>query len=90
MTARRSALVIRALTFWFLLAAIASTAGVVRELWLVPRLGELAAHQVGTIVVTAAFLAAIAAFVRHFNLTPDEARWYGRRSRSWRCSTCWQ
>jgi hypothetical protein len=73
MTARGSSLVVPGVAFWFLLAAIASAAGVVRELWLVPRVGELAAHQAGTILVTAAFLAAIAAFVRHFRLTPDEA-----------------
>jgi hypothetical protein len=73
MTARSSTLVIPALAFWFLLAAIASTAGIVREVWLVPRLGELVAHQAGSVAVTAAFLALIAVFVRHFNLTPDQA-----------------
>jgi hypothetical protein len=73
MTARSSTLAIPALAFWLLLAAIASTAGIVREVWLVPRLGELVAHQAGSVAVTAAFLALIAVFVRHFNLTPDQA-----------------
>jgi hypothetical protein len=77
MTARSSVLVIPALAFWFLLAAIASTAGIVREVWLVPRVGELAAHQAGSVAVTAAFLALIAVFVRHFNLTPDQALMIG-------------
>jgi hypothetical protein len=71
-TARGSALVMPSVAFWFGLAAIAGVAGIARELWVVPRVGELAAHQTGTVAVTAAFLAVIAAFVRHFNITPDE------------------
>jgi hypothetical protein len=73
MTPRSKTLVMPTVAFWFLLAAIASAAGVVRERWLVAQVGELAAHQAGTVAVSAAFLAAIAGFVRHFHLTPDEA-----------------
>lgn len=73
MTERSSALVMPSAAFWILLAAIATVAGIVRELWLVPRLGELGAHQAGTVAVTTAFLAVITAFVRRFRITPDEA-----------------
>jgi hypothetical protein len=33
--------------FWLILAAIATAAGIARELWLVPQIGELPAHQPG-------------------------------------------
>ena len=42
-------------------------------MWLTPRIGELAAHQAGTMLVTAAFLAAIAGFVTRLHIEPDEA-----------------
>lgn len=45
----------RALLIWLILAVVAVTAGVVREAFLTPRVGALAAHQVGTGVVVAAF-----------------------------------
>ena len=73
MTVRSARLVLPGVAFWFVLAAIATSAGIVRERWLVPSVGELTAHQAGTLAVTAAFVAAIAVFVRHFRLTPDEA-----------------
>ena len=40
---------------WLVLAAIASGAGVVRELWLRPIVGEQRAHQLGTLMVCALF-----------------------------------
>jgi len=59
--------------FWLMLAGIATAAGILREMWLTPRIGELAAHQAGTLLVTAAFLAAISGFVTRMRLEPDEA-----------------
>ena len=73
MSERGSALVMPSVAFWLLLAAIASTFGIVREFWVVPRIGETAAHQAGSVAVCAAFLAAIAMFVRLFRITPREA-----------------
>jgi hypothetical protein len=70
---RRAALVLPSLGFWLLLAAIATLAGIVRQLWLVPIIGELRGHQVGTVIVAVAFLAAIAVFVRRMRLSPGEA-----------------
>lgn len=61
------------LAFWLMLAAVATAAGISRELWLVPQLGELRAHQVGTLFVCAAFLAVIAPFVKRMRLSSEEA-----------------
>ena len=61
------------LGFWLVLAAIATAGGVVRELWLVPLIGELRGHQVGTAIVASAFLYAIAVFVGRMRLSPREA-----------------
>lgn len=70
---RATALLLPSVGFWLILAAIATVAGVARELWLVPRLGDLRGHQVGTLLVTAAFLAAISMFVVRMRLSPSEA-----------------
>jgi hypothetical protein len=69
---RAGALLLRSVGVWLMLAALATLGGVARELWLVPRLGDLRGHQVGTVLVTAAFLVAIALFVRRTRLTPRE------------------
>jgi len=58
---------------WLIFAATATTAGIIRETWLVPRIGELRAHQVGTLVVCAMFLAIILAFVRRTRPSRQEA-----------------
>jgi len=70
---RAVALILPSLGFWLLLAAIATAAGVVRQLWLVPLIGELRGHQAGTVIVASAFLGAIAVFVRRMRLSPAEA-----------------
>ena len=70
---RMTALLLPAAGFWLMLAGIATAAGILRELWLTPHLGELPAHQAGSLIVTAAFLAAIAGFVKRMRLEPDEA-----------------
>ena len=49
--------------YWLVLAGTATVAGIARETWLVPRLGELRSHQLGTIIVCASFLAVIAAIM---------------------------
>jgi hypothetical protein len=59
--------------WWLLLAATATAAGICREQWLVPRVGELRAHQAGTLIVIAAFLGLIWLFVRRLRLLPREA-----------------
>ena len=69
---RPAVLLLASLGFWLVLAAIATVAGIVRELWLVPLIGELRGHQVGTAVVALAFLGAIAAFVARMRLSPVE------------------
>jgi hypothetical protein len=61
MSRRRRAIWPAAAT-WLILAATASAAGVARELWLRPIVGEQAAHQIGTLVVCALFIAIIGAF----------------------------
>ena len=70
---RAQGLVLPSLGFWLGLAAIATVAGLVRELWMVPLIGELRGHQVGTAIVAAAFLGAIAVFVGRMRLSPREA-----------------
>ena len=70
---RAAALVLPALGFWLVLAAIATVAGIARQLWLVPLIGELRGHQAGTVIVALAFLGAIAVFVRRMRLSPREA-----------------
>ncbi len=62
-----------AAVFWLIFAATATAAGIVRETWLVPRLGELRAHQVGTLAVCAIFLAIILAFIRRTRPSAQEA-----------------
>jgi hypothetical protein len=56
-----------------MLAGTATLAGIMRELWLVPQLGEQTAHQLGTLIVTAAFLVVIGTFVHRMELDTDEA-----------------
>lgn len=68
-----AALALPALGFWLVLAAIATAAGIVRELWLVPLIGELRGHQAGTVIVASAFLGAIGVFVSYLRLSPREA-----------------
>jgi hypothetical protein len=70
---RAAALVLPSLGLWLVLAAIATLAGIVRQLWLIPLIGDLRGHQVGTVIVAAAFLSAIAVFVGHMRLSPREA-----------------
>lgn len=70
---RTTTLVLVSLAFWLIFAAIATAAGITRELWLVPQLGELRAHQVGTLFVCAAFLAVIALFVKRMQPSSEEA-----------------
>jgi hypothetical protein len=62
-----------AVMYWLLLAGTATVAGIARETWLVPRLGELRSHQLGTVIVCGSFLAVIATFVRHTRPTPRNA-----------------
>jgi hypothetical protein len=69
---RRAALLLPSAGFWLLLAAIATVAGIARELWLMPLIGELRAHQVGTLFVTSAFLVAITIFTTRMRLSPGE------------------
>ncbi len=59
--------------YWLVLAGTATLAGIARETWLVPRLGELRSHQLGTVIVCASFLAIIATFVRHTRPTAPNA-----------------
>jgi hypothetical protein len=66
-----------AIGFWFVLAALATTGGIIRERWLVGRVSELHAHQIGTLVVTAAFLVAIARFVRRTQPSVTQAQSMG-------------
>ena len=66
-------LLLPSLGCWLVLAAIATAGGIVRELWLVPLIGDLRGHQVGTAVVASAFLFAIAVFVGRMRLSPGEA-----------------
>ena len=66
-------LLLPALGFWLVLAAIATAGGIVRELWLVPLIGDLRGHQVGTAIVASAFLVAIAVFVGRLHLSPRDA-----------------
>lgn len=69
---RTAALLLPAAGFWLLLAAIATAAGIARELWLMPLIGELRAHQIGTLFVTSAFLVAITTFTTRMRLSPRE------------------
>ncbi len=62
-----------AAVFWLIFTGVAMVAGIVREMSLVPRIGELRAHQLGTLVVCATFLAVIAAFVRRTQPSTREA-----------------
>ena len=70
---RAAALVLPSLGLWLVLAAIATVAGIVRQLWLVPLIGDLRGHQAGTVIVAAAFVGAIAVFVGRMRLSPGEA-----------------
>ncbi len=70
---RIAALLLWSGAFWLILGAIATAAGITRELWLVPHIGELRAHQLGTLVVCTAFLAVIAMFVKRLRPSPEEA-----------------
>ncbi len=64
---------LKALAFWFLLLIVAITSGGLREGLLTPRVGELRAHQVGTILVCIVFGALIVAFVRWTAMSASQA-----------------
>lgn len=66
-------MLLKALAFWFLLLIVAITSGGLREKLLTPRVGELRAHQVGTILVCIVFGALIVAFVRWTALSASQA-----------------
>ncbi|MGD2121637.1 MAG: hypothetical protein PVJ76_07825 [Gemmatimonadota bacterium] len=57
-------MMIRAFLVWLLLAAIAMGCGTLRQLLLEPRVGEQAAHVMGTGVVIAAFIVVVGLLVR--------------------------
>jgi hypothetical protein len=62
-----------AAVFWLIFAATATAAGIIRETWVVPWVGDLRAHQVGTVVVCAVFLAIIQALIRRTRPSRQEA-----------------
>lgn len=64
---------VTAAALWFAFALVAALVGVARETWLVPLVGELRAHQLGTILVCGIFLALIAAFVRRVQPSTRQA-----------------
>jgi hypothetical protein len=66
-------LFLQAAVTWIVFAVIATMAGVVRELWLVSLVGDLPAHQIGTLLVCAAFVGIITTFVEQLDLSPREA-----------------
>lgn len=57
-------MILRGLAVWLALLVLAFAGAALREAALAPRIGAEAAHLVGTIVVVAVFLAAIALSVR--------------------------
>lgn len=67
------ALLLPSAAVWLIFAVIATAAGIARERWLVSRIGELGAHQVGTLLVCTAFLAVIAIFVDRMRPSRREA-----------------
>jgi hypothetical protein len=54
----------KSLGFWFVLLIVAVASGGLREKLLKPRMGELRAHQAGTVFVCVIFFGLIALFVR--------------------------
>ena len=74
---RRRALYGTAVVFWFLLAGIATTPVSHERSWLVPRIGQLRAHQLGTLLVCALFLMAITVFVQRVRPSTREALYVG-------------
>jgi hypothetical protein len=70
---KNRSLVAAASACWLIFAAIATAAGIARETWLVPRIGELPAHQLGTLLVCLAFLVVIAIFVNRTRPSSSEA-----------------
>ncbi len=63
----------KALAFWFLLLVVAVISGGLREGLLKPRMGDLRAHQIGTVLVCIVFGALIVAFVRWTALSESHA-----------------
>jgi len=63
----------KAALWWLLLCAAAFSAGAARVKLLEPRLGELTAHQIGTVFLCAAIAAAAYYAVTASNLTPADA-----------------
>ena len=55
---------LRALSVWLLLAAVAVTGGILRQQLLVPKVGDAAAHLMGTAAVVAVFVVVIGLLVR--------------------------
>ena len=58
---------------WFAFMAIAVAAGALREWLVTPRLGEHAAHQVGTLLVCLLIAAVIVPTIRRLRPTPPQA-----------------
>ncbi len=58
---------------WLVFMIIAITSGALREWLLTPRLGEHAAHQVGTLVVCLLIAAVIVPGIRRLQPTPPQA-----------------
>lgn len=63
--------------FWFVLLIVAIVSGGLRESLLKSRIGELRAHQVGTVLVCVIFFGLIALFVRWTNPSEREALFIG-------------
>lgn len=57
-------MLIRALAVWLMLAVVAITFGTLRQEFLEPKVGESAAHVIGTAVVVAAFILVVGLLVR--------------------------
>lgn len=67
--------VLSALGIWLLLLVVAVIAGALRESLLTPRLGEQAAHVVGTLAVAVVMAAIITVYIRRGPVLPPAGRW---------------
>ena len=65
----------RIIGVWLLLACIAVTCGAVREAVLTPAVGELRAHQIGTLAVCAIFFGVCWAALPVLKLTSSKQAW---------------
>ncbi len=69
------ATLVRAIAIWIGFAGIAIACGFAREIWLTPHLGDLRAHQIGTLAVSTIFFGVCLAALSFLRVSTNAQAW---------------